>query len=175
MKVKSENEVVYNAKVRWSKPMSFIPMSGANDDAIIAQALDILHARMKSERFKIDSPDSVKNFLKLKLGELEHEVFAILFLDSQHHLIAYEEMFRGTVSQTSVYPREIVKMALTLNASSVVLVHNHPSGNGTPSRADETLTKSVKQALELIDTRVLDHFIVAGASNVTSMAELGLI
>jgi DNA repair protein RadC len=170
MKVNSENETPYAVK-----RAKRVTKTVVSDDAIIAQALEILEARMKSQRLIFTGPNDVKNFLKLKLGQLEHEVFAIMFLDSQHQLIAYEEMFRGTVSQTSVYPREIAKQALKLNSSAVILCHNHPSGNGAPSRADEALTKTVKQSLDLIDTRVLDHFIVAGASNVTSMAELGLV
>jgi DNA repair protein RadC len=105
---------------------------------------------------------------------LHHEVFAVLFLDSQHRLIALEEMFRGTLTQTSVYPREVVKQALTLNASSVVLAHNHPSGTAQPSRADEALTHTLKAALALVDVRVLDHFVVT-ASQAVSMAELGLV
>jgi DNA repair protein RadC len=165
MKVKSENEAVYNAKIT-SKP--------TREDVIIAHALDILQSRLVSRDFKIEGPDDAKNFVKLKLATLEHEIFSIMFLDSQHQLIAYDEMFRGTVSQTSVYPREVAKRALELNSSAVILCHNHPSGVPTPSRADENLTRTLKSALELIDVRVLDHFIVGG-SKVVSMAELGLI
>ena len=171
MKVKSENEVSYAV----GRPQNLPDYVINAENAIIERALEILHSRMVTREFKFDSPDVVKNFLKLKLGQLEHEVFCILFLDSQHQLIQYEEMFRGTVTQTSVYPREVVKMALALNASAVILCHNHPSGSGVPSRADETITQTLKTTLALIDARILDHFIVAGASQVTSMAELGLI
>ena len=121
-----------------------------------------------------NTPQAVRDYLQLQLGGLHHEVFAVLFLDSQHRLIALEEMFRGTLTQTSVYPREVVKQALTLNASSVVLAHNHPSGTAQPSRADEALTQNLKAALALVDVRVLDHFVVT-ASQAVSMAELGLV
>jgi DNA repair protein RadC len=121
-----------------------------------------------------NTPQAVRDYLQLQLGGLQHEVFAVLFLDSQHRLIALQEMFRGTLTQTSVYPREVVKQALTLNASSVVLAHNHPSGTAQPSRADEALTHTLKAALALVDVRVLDHFVVT-ASQAVSMAELGLV
>ena len=121
-----------------------------------------------------NTPQAVRDYLQLQLGGLHHEVFAVLFLDSQHRLIALEEMFRGSLTQTSVYPREVVKQALTLNASSVVLAHNHPSGTAQPSRADEALTHTLKAALALVDVRVLDHFVVT-ASQAVSMAELGLV
>jgi DNA repair protein RadC len=120
------------------------------------------------------SPSAVKEFLSLSIGKEEHEVFVVLFLDAQHALIAAEEMFRGTLSQTSVYPREVVKAALRLNAGSVILAHNHPSGMAEPSRADEYLTQTLKAALALVDVRVLDHVIVAGHATV-SLAERGLL
>lgn len=121
-----------------------------------------------------DSPRAVREYLQLQLGAHAHEVFAVMFLDSQHRLIALEEMFRGTLSQTSVYPREVVHRALALNAASVVLAHNHPSGQAQPSRADEALTQTLKAALALIDVRVLDHFIVT-REQARSMAEMGLV
>ena len=122
----------------------------------------------------MSSPAAVKDFLRARLGNLPHEVFAVVHLDAQNRVVDYVEMFRGTVSQTSVYPREVVRDALMRNSSSLVLVHNHPSGASHPSRADEVLTQTLKQAAALIDVRVLDHFIVAGDS-VQSMAECGLI
>jgi DNA repair protein RadC len=122
----------------------------------------------------MSSPQAVKDHLSLHLGVLEHEVFCVLFLDAQHRIIELRQMFRGTVSQTSVYPREVVKEALSLNAAAVVLAHNHPSGLAEPSRADEFLTQSLKTALALVDVRVLDHFVVAGADCV-SFAERGLL
>ncbi len=121
-----------------------------------------------------DSPQAVRQYLQLQLGARPHEVFAVMFLDSQHRLIALEEMFRGTLSQTSVYPREVVMRALSLNAAAVVLAHNHPSGSTQPSRADQTLTQTLKSALALVDVRVLDHFVVTSAQTL-SMAEQGLL
>ena len=121
-----------------------------------------------------DSPGRVKDFLGLQLGGREQEVFAVLFLDSQHRLLRLEEMFQGTLTQTSVYPREVIKRALALHAGAVVLSHNHPSGVAEPSRADEYLTQTLKTALQMIDVRVLDH-IVVGQGQVVSMAERGLL
>jgi DNA repair protein RadC len=119
-------------------------------------------------------PQAVKHYLQLHLAAKPHEVFAVLFLDSQNKLLAMEEMFRGTLTQTSVYPREVVLRALHHNASAVVLSHNHPSGEVQPSRADEALTHTLKAALALVDVRVLDHVIVA-RGQALSMAEAGLI
>ncbi len=127
-----------------------------------------------SERDLLSSPRAVRDWLRLKLAALPHEVFAALWLDSQNRLIAYEELFRGTLAQTSVYPREIVKQALARNAASVLFAHNHPSGVGEPSRADEALTQSLKRALALVDVKVLDHFVVAGRHAI-SFAERGLL
>jgi DNA repair protein RadC len=120
------------------------------------------------------SPEVVRDYLRTKLATLEHEVFVSLLLDSQHRLIQYVELFRGTLAQTSVYPRELVKVALAHNAAAIILAHNHPSGVAEPSRADELLTQALKQALALVDVRVLDHFIVAGADTL-SFAERGLL
>ena len=106
---------------------------------------------------------------------MQHEVFVALWLDAQNRLIASEELFRGTLTQTSVYPREVVKRALANNAGGVILAHNHPSGLAEPSRADEVLTSSLKQALALVDVRLLDHFIVTGSTEPMSFAERGLI
>jgi DNA repair protein RadC len=122
----------------------------------------------------LNSPAAVREYLRLKLQSLPHEVFVALFLDAQNRVIEIEELFRGTLTQTSVYPREVVKRALHHNAGAVIFAHNHPSGIAEPSHADETLTQALKQALALIDVRVLDHFIVAG-SGVLSFAERGLI
>ena len=120
------------------------------------------------------SPQAIRDYLQLQLGSREHEIFAVLFLDASHRLIVLEEMFRGTLTQTSVYPREVVVRALALNAANVVLAHNHPSGSAQASRADEAITQTLKAALALVDVRVLDHFIVTSTQAV-SMAELGLI
>jgi DNA repair protein RadC len=127
-----------------------------------------------AQRPVFDSPQRVKDFLRLQLGHLGHEVFAVLFLDAQNRLLKLEEMFRGTLTQTSVYPREVVKRALELRSGAVILAHNHPSGAAEPSRADEFLTKALTSALQLIDVRVLDHLVV-GQSEVVSFAERGLL
>jgi DNA repair protein RadC len=121
-----------------------------------------------------ESPTQVKDYLRLKLAALPHEVFAVLFLDAQHRLLAMEELFRGTLTQTSVYPREVVKRALAINAAAVMLAHNHPSGVAEPSKADEYLTRTLQSALGLVDVRVLDHFVVA-REQVVSFAERGLL
>ena len=129
-----------------------------------------------AHRNAMSSPGAAKDYLRLLLANRGHEVFVVLFLDVQNRVIACEEMFRGTLTQTSVYPREVVKRTLELNAAAVILAHNHPSGNVDPSRADEVLTQTLRAALALIDARVLDHFIVAGNGNsILSMAERGLL
>ena len=120
------------------------------------------------------SPEAVRDYLRLFFIGKEHECFAALFLDSQNRLIVAEELFRGTLAQTSVYPREVVKQALRHNSAGVIFAHNHPSGVAEPSRADELLTSALKQALALVDIRVLDHFVVAG-TKVISFAERGLL
>jgi len=126
------------------------------------------------QRDVFKSPQAVRDYLVLKLGGLTREVFLVLFLDTQNHLVATEEMFAGTLTQTSVYPREVVKRALHHNVASVIFAHNHPSGIAKQSQADELLTKELKQALALVDVRVLDHFIVAG-NNTLSFSERGLL
>jgi len=131
-------------------------------------------AEQMREREVFSTPDAVKHYLQLHLAQRAHEIFAVLFLDSQNRLIALEEMFRGTLTQTSVYPREVVLRALHHHAAAVVLAHNHPSGTVQPSRADEALTQTLKAALALVDVRVLDHVIVA-PGQALSMAERGLI
>ena len=122
----------------------------------------------------LTSPEAVRDYLRLSFADLPHETFVVLFLDSQHRLLAAEPMFRGTLAQTSVYPREVVKAALAHNAAAVIFAHNHPSGVAEPSRADELLTQALKQALALVDIRTLDHFVVAG-NRVVSFAERGLL
>ncbi|MEO6973747.1 MAG: DNA repair protein RadC [Rhodoferax sp.] len=131
-------------------------------------------AQQLREREGFDSPGAVKHYLQLQLAARPHEVFAVLFLDAQNRLLALEELFRGTLTQTSVYPREVVLRALHHQAASVVLAHNHPSGSVEPSRADEALTQTLKAALALVDVRVLDHVIV-GTGQALSMAERGLL
>lgn len=127
-----------------------------------------------AERPVFDAPAKVKDYLQLQLGGHGFEVFAVMFLDAQNRLLRLEEMFRGTLTQTSVYPREVVKRALDLHAGAVILAHNHPSGAAEPSRADEYLTQTLKSALQLVDVRVLDHLVV-GRSEVVSFAERGLL
>jgi DNA repair protein RadC len=152
-------------------------LGGTAKRAEIVAVLELAR-RALSEQLKekplFATPQAVREYLQLQLGSRPHEIFAVLFLDSQHRLIALEELFRGTLTQTSVYPREVVVRALALHAGSVVLAHNHPSGEPRPSRADEALTQTLKAALALVDVRVLDHFVVTGTQAV-SMAELGLL
>jgi DNA repair protein RadC len=126
------------------------------------------------QREALSSPQAVKDFLALSLGNLPHEVFWVLFLDARNRLIASDEMFRGTLTQTSVFPREVVKRALTYNAAGVILAHNHPSGAMEPSVADRMLTDTLKEALALVDVRVHDHIIVAGRRTL-SFAERGMV
>ena len=145
----------------------------AGADEVLQAARRLLERRLPGSEV-MTSPQLVRDYLRIRLGALEHEVFAVVMLDAQHRLIEYVEMFRGTVSQTSVYPREVVKEALARNAAAVILAHNHPSGVAEPSRADEHLTQTLKAALSLVDTRVLDHMIVAGGT-VLSFAERGLL
>jgi DNA repair protein RadC len=147
--------------------------STLEEDAVIAEAMAILLRRaVRGE--SMTSPDAVREYWRVALSGLEHEVFCVAHLDSQLRLIAQEEMFRGTLAQTSVYPREIVKAVLRYNSASVIFAHNHPSGVCEPSRADELLTAALKQALALVDVRVLDHFIIAGTKSL-SFAERGLL
>jgi DNA repair protein RadC len=149
------------------------PAKRAELAAVLEIARRALLAEL-AERPVFDAPQRVKDYLRLQLAHLPHEVFAVLFLDHQHRLLAMEELFRGTLSQTSVYPREVVKRALAVNAGAVILAHNHPSGVAEPSRADEFLTQSLKSALALVDVRVLDHLVV-GSNDVVSFAERGLL
>ena len=149
------------------------PAKRAEIVAVLELARRALASQLQ-EKPLFGNPQAIRDYLQLQLGSREHEVFAVLFLDTQHRLIVLEEMFRGTLAQTSVYPREVVVRALALNAASVVLAHNHPSGSAQASRADELVTQTLKAALALVDVRVLDHFIVT-RSEAVSMAELGLM
>ncbi len=149
------------------------PAKRAEIVAVLELARRALAAELTQQTL-FESPTAVRDYLQLQLGSRPHEIFAVLFLDSRNRLIVLEELFRGTLGQTSVYPREVVIRALALNAANVVFAHNHPSGSARPSRADEALTQNLKAALALVDVRVLDHFIVTRTEAV-SMAELGLI
>ncbi|MDO8604883.1 MAG: DNA repair protein RadC [bacterium] len=143
----------------------------------LAIARELVRRSLEENLFQgnaLTSPHLVRDYLKVILNGREHEVFVALFLDSQHRLIATEELFRGTLTQTSVYPREVVKRSLAVNAAAVIFAHNHPSGVAEPSKADEVLTHALKQALALVDVKVLDHFVVAGVE-VVSLAERGVI
>ena len=141
--------------------------------AIVEQALQLLASEVQ-QADALCSPTVVKDYLRLKLGDRPHEVFVVVFLDSQHRVIAIDELFRGTLTQTAVYPREVVKAALAHNAAAVILAHNHPSGSAEPSGADESLTRNLRQTLALVDVRVLDHLIITRA-RVLSFAEQGLL
>lgn len=145
----------------------------ADADEVLLAAQSVLAGRVRGADM-LTSPAVVKDFLRARLGNLPHEVFAVVHLDAQHRVLDYVEMFRGTLSQISVYPREVIKDALARNSSALLLVHNHPSGLPEPSRADELLTQTLKSAAALVDVRVLDHLIVAGCS-ILSMAERGLM
>ncbi|WP_422085400.1 MULTISPECIES: RadC family protein [Variovorax] len=141
--------------------------------AVLELARRAMGEKLK-ERTVFDSPEAVKQYLQLHIGSRPHEVFVVVFLDVQHRLIMLEEMFRGTLTQTSVYPREVVTRAIHHQAAAVVLAHNHPSGSIEPSRADESLTQTLRAALALVDVRVLDHVIVSPGQSF-SMAEKGLL
>jgi DNA repair protein RadC len=152
-------------------------LGGTAKRAEISAVLELAR-RTSAEQLKrrtvFDSPETVKQYIQLHIASRPHEIFAVLFLDAQHRLIALEELFRGTLTQTSVYPREVVMRALHHHAAAVILAHNHPSGCVEPSRADEALTQTLRGALALVDIRVLDHMIVA-PGQALSMAERGLI
>jgi len=145
--------------------------------ALLQAVLELARRALGEEMSRgsaLSSPHAVRDFLRLSLSRREHEVFVALLLDAQHRVTAVEELFRGTLTQTSVYPREVVKIALRHNAAAVIFAHNHPSGVAEPSSADELLTRSLKSALALVDIQVLDHFIVAGTAT-ASFAERGLL
>jgi DNA repair protein RadC len=149
------------------------PAKYAQLQAVLEMARRALEEKMKSGD-AMSSPQSVRDYLRLTLQGKKHEIFVGIFLDAQNRTIASEELFKGTLTQTSVYPREVVKRALHHNAAAMIFAHNHPSGLAEPSRADEMLTQSLKQALALVDVNVLDHFIVGGGTAM-SFAERGLI
>lgn len=167
-----------NALLAASQPaFTAIDGFGPAKYAQLQAVLELARRALREELVKtqlLNSPAEVRKYLRLSMAQLPYEVFAVLFLDAQHRLIVYEEMFRGTLTQTSVHPREVARRALELNSAAVVLAHNHPSGVAEPSRSDEMLTRALKSALELVDVKVLDHLIVAGSSTV-SFAERGLL
>lgn len=144
----------------------------ADKHEVLSIAADLLATRVIGQ--VLTSPRDSQDFLRARLAGLEHEIFGALLLDNRHRVLAFEELFRGTINGTAVYPREVVKRALSCNAAAVIFVHNHPSGDPEPSRADESLTQRLKQTLELIDIRVLDHLVV-GREGVVSFAERGIL
>ena len=159
-------------------PASLAKLPGIGDAkaAQLAASLELARRALSSTLVAgsaLESPQAVRDWLRLKIGRLPHEVFHALWLDARHQLIASEELFRGTLSSTSVYPREVVKRALAHNAAAVILAHNHPSGAATPSAADIALTRSLKEALAMVDVKLLDHFIVTATGNPLSLAESG--
>ncbi|KON80774.1 DNA repair protein RadC [Azoarcus sp. PA01] len=157
---------------------SAIPGMGVAKYAQLQAVMELARRALAEQMNAADvfeSPLAVRNWLRLRIGSLPHEVFHVLLLDARNRLIEAVELFRGTLTQTSVYPREVVKLALAKNAAAVILAHNHPSGAAEPSPADELLTRSLKQALELVDIRVLDHFIVTAHAQPLSFAERGLL
>ena len=149
------------------------PAKRAQFEAALELARRSLHEQLREES-ALTSPGAVRDYLRLAIASRAHEVFVCIWLDAQHRTIACEEIFRGTLTQTSVYPREVVKAGLKMNAAAVIFAHNHPSGAAQPSRADELLTRNLKDALALVEIKVLDHFIVAG-SQAISFAERGLL
>lgn len=158
-------------------PLFSCPPDGDGPPEICLAARELVHRWLAEELRRdctLNSPGKVRDYLRLFFAGQEHESFVVLFLDAQNRLIVAKELFRGTLTQTSVYPREIAREALQHNAAAVILSHNHPSGVAEPSGADEVLTSTLKQTLSLVDVKVLDHFIVAGAATL-SFAERGLL
>ena len=148
-------------------------LSRAEKDAVIKLALSVLADRHRAGR-ALSSPEQTRDYLRLKLVDRKHEVFGALFLDNRHRVLRVIEMFQGTIDGASVHPRVVVQRALELNAAAIVFFHNHPSGVAEPSHADEAITRRLRDALALVDVRVLDHFVVAAGESV-SFAERGLI
>ena len=156
------------ASIRGLGPAKYVQLQ-----AVVEMVKRALSEQIR-ERDAMSSPQAVREFLKLTLGDRPNEVFVALFLDAQNRLLSSEALFRGTLTQTCVYPREVVKAALRNNAAAVIFAHNHPSGVAEPSRADELLTQTLKAALSLVEIKTLDHFIVAGSRTI-SFAERGLL
>jgi DNA repair protein RadC len=168
------------ARLAAATPQELITVNGIGPAkaAQLVATLELARRGLREELRQpatLNAPAAVRDWLRLRLAPLRHEVFVALWLDAQNRLIADEELFRGTLTQTSVYPREVVKQALASNAAAVIFAHNHPSGVTEPSHADELLTRTLKQALALVDVRLVDHFIVAGNATPLSFAERGLL
>lgn len=175
-KVKSEDPIAYAAMSAYTDRIFQPPEQAMSENRIIDQALALLEGRMRKplETTPFSAPAAVKDYARLKLREYPYEVFACPFLDNRHRLLAYEEMFRGTIDGASVHPREVVRAAMQVNAAAVIFAHNHPSGVAVPSASDLKITQRLKEALALIDARVLDHVIV-GENEAVSLAETGAI
>ncbi|MBX9629981.1 MAG: DNA repair protein RadC [Burkholderiales bacterium] len=157
--------------------VSAVPGMGVAKYVMLQAVMEMARRALRESMDHADvlsTPEAVKSYLRLKLQNLSREVFVVIFVDAQNRVLALEELFAGTLTQTSVYPREVVKQALTHNAAAVIFAHNHPSGVAEPSQADEDLTRVLRQALALIDVRVLDHFVV-GRGGAMSFAERGLL
>lgn len=144
----------------------------SHETQIVRIALEILANNLRRTDAALTAPAMTAEYLKLKTANIEHEVFSALFLNTQNEVIAFDEMFRGTIDSAAVYPREVVKAALNHNAAAVIFSHNHPSGNAEPSHADRRITERLQAALELVDVRVLDHLVIGGMNH-TSFAERG--
>lgn len=153
------------------KPGRYKVQGDVSEAQIMDMALKLVNRRLGKRR-DLSNPKAVRKYLAVKLAEMEHEIFTVIFLNNRHQIILFETMFRGTIDGTSVYSREVVKRSLELNAAAVIFAHNHPSGNAEPSQADITITKRLTDALGLVDIRVLDHFVIGG-NDVVSLAELG--
>ena len=156
-----------------SKTKGHFEVNGlVTEDDILAMATRIVRKRFKRGK-PLSSPEETREYLKLMLSHFEHEVFCAIFMDNRHRVLAFEELFQGTISGSSVHPREVVKKAMKVNAAALIFVHNHPSGVAEPSESDGEITQQLKKALALVEVRVLDH-IVVGGTGVVSMAERGL-
>jgi len=158
--------------------LAAVPGIGVAKSAQLKAGLEIATRALREqarERDALSSPAAVRDFLRLSLRDREHEVFVAVLLDAQNRVIHVEELFRGTLTQTSVYPREVVKCALRHNAAAVIFAHNHPSGIAEPSHADRLLTEALRKALDTVDVKVLDHFVVGAAGGGISFAERGLL
>jgi len=172
-KVKSEDAPVYlPSESNNKKEVNTQILGMVDNDFIVKKALGIIKKKFRKGKY-MTSPSDTKEFLKLYFSNLEHEVFTTIFLDQRHRLIKVSDMFRGTIDGASVYPREVVKEALKHNAAAVIFAHNHPSGASEPSYSDERITARLKDALNMVDIRVLDHFVVG--EEVVSFAERGIL
>ena len=160
--------------VQYPTPALGMTRYTAREQAALGRAMRLLERGLRTPGAALESPDATRDYLRLWLAHCDVEIFAVLFLSSQHELIEAREMHRGTLAQTSVYPREIVRAALQLNAGAVILAHDHPSGHPEPSDSDRKLTKTIKDALALVDVRVVDHVVVGGSLSF-SFAERGLV